>query len=80
MQKLSENYDVIIAGAGAAGTGLGYAWAKINAHGKQDIETIQKEYENERLKADLGYLTAKAKAEYKQQQNQTKPKAARIFA
>lgn len=71
---------LLIAGTAAAGTGMGYAWAKINAHGKQDIETIQKEYENERLKADLGYLAAKSKSEYKQLQNKTAPKAARVIA
>lgn len=71
---------LLIAGTAAAGTGLGYGLAKINAHGKQEIDTIQKEYENERLKADLGYLAAKSKSEYKQLQNKTAPKAARVIA
>lgn len=68
--------------AGAAGTGGigGYLAAKMTAKGPQDMDTIQKEYENERLSAELGYLTARTRSEQARMQNQTKPKAARIFA
>lgn len=70
----------LLAAAGLVGGTAGYLGAKLNAKDKQDIDTIQKEYENERLKSDLGYLSAKTREEYDKLQNQTKPKAARIFA
>ena len=70
---------LLAAGASVGGT-AGYLGAKLNAKDKQDIDTIQKEYENERLKSDLGYLSAKAKAEYETLQNKKAPKAARVFA
>ena len=70
----------LLAAAGLVGGTAGYLGAKLNAKDKQDIDTIQKEYENERLKSDLGYLSAKAKAEYETLQNNKAPKAARVFA
>ena len=70
----------LLAAAAGVGGAAGYLGAKLNSRDKQDIDTIQKEYENERLKSDLGYLSSKAKAEAAAMQNQTKPKAARIFA
>ena len=75
-----DSVVLLLAAGGAIGGGAGYLAAKMNAHDKQDIDTIQKEYENERLKADLGYLSSKAKNEADILKNQTKPKAARIFA
>lgn len=75
-----DSVMLLLAAGGAIGGGAGYLAAKMNAHDKQDIDTIQKEYENERLKADLGYLSSKAKTEADALKNQTKPKAARIFA
>ena len=54
----------IIAAAILGGTGAGYVAAKTTAKGKQDIETAQKSYENERLKGDIGYLAARAQQEY----------------
>lgn len=70
---------LIAATASVGGTG-GWLWAKMNAHDKQDIDTIQKEYENERLKADLGYLSAKTKSESEAIQNKQAPKPARVIA
>ena len=70
---------LIAATASVGGTG-GWLWAKLNAHDKQDIDTIQKEYENERLKADLGYLSAKTKSEAEAIQNKQAPKPARVIA
>ena len=52
---------------------------KRNNKDKQDIDTIKKEYENERLKSDLGYLSAKTNQEYNAAVNKQAPKAARIF-
>ena len=76
----AQSLILLLAAAGSVGGTAGYIGAKLNAKDKQDIDTIQKEYENERLKSDLGYLTAKTNDEYNKLQNQTKPKAARIFA
>lgn len=70
----------LLAAAGLLGGTAGFLGAKLNAKDKQDIETIQKEYENERLKSDLGYLSAKAKSEYEALQAKKPPKAARVFA
>ncbi len=69
----------LAAAAGIGGVG-GWLAAKLNAHDKQDIDTIQKEYENERLKADLGYLSAKTRSEYEALQNKQAPKPARVIA
>lgn len=78
---LSSNAAVLlIASLAGIGGAAGWAGAKLNAHDKQDVDTIQKEYENERLKADLGYLASKTKYEYNQFKNKQAPKAARVFA
>ena len=78
---LSSNALVLlIAGLGSVGAGAGWAAAKLNAHDKQDIDTIQKEYENERLKADLGYVSAKTEQEYDALKRKQPPKAARVIA
>ena len=69
---------LLAAAAGVGGT-AGWVGAKLNAHDKQDIDTVQKEYENERLKADLGYVSAKARSEYEQLKNKQAPKAMRMF-
>ena len=71
---------LLIAGLGSVGAGAGWGAAKLNAHDKQDIDTIQKEYENERLKADLGYVSAKTKQEYDAFKRKQPPKAARVIA
>ena len=71
---------LLIASMAGIGGAAGWAGAKLNAHDKQDVDTIQKEYENERLKADLGYLASKTKYEYDQFKNKQAPKAARVFA
>jgi hypothetical protein len=70
----------LLAAAAATGIGLGWAGAKMTAHGKQDEATAKKEYENERLKADLGYLSAKTKSEYQQFKDKQAVKPARVIA
>lgn len=70
---------LLAAGAGIGGAG-GWMAAKLNAKDKQDIDTIQKEYENERLKADLGYLSAKTGQELQAAKNKQAPKPARVIA
>lgn len=69
----------LLAAAAMGGIGLGYAAANITAHGKQDIDTAKKEYENERLKADLGYMKGKLNSEYQAFKNQQTPKPARVL-
>lgn len=71
----------LLALSAAGGVGLGYVGAKLGAHGTQDIETAKKQYENERLKADLGYLSSKTRQEYDQflARKANKPKAARVL-
>jgi len=70
---------LLAAGAGIGGAG-GWLAAKLNAKDKQDIDTIQKEYENERLKADLGYLSAKTNQELQAAKNKQPVKPARVIA
>jgi len=78
---LSSNAAVLlIASLAGIGGASGWAAAKLNAHDKQDIDTIQKEYENERLKADLGYLASKTQSEYDNMKNKQAPKPARVMA
>ncbi len=69
----------LLALTGLTGIGIGYATAKATAHGNKDIDTIKKEYENERLKADLGYLSAKTKSEYADFKNRQQPNSARVI-
>lgn len=68
--------------ASLAGTGGAFGWglSKLNAKDAQDIKTVQKEYENERLKSDLGYLAAKTTSEYDAWKNKQAPKPARVIA
>ena len=81
MADVGINTAALLLAAGASvGGGAGWIAAKMNARDKQDIDTIQKEYENERLKADLGYLSAKTKSEYDAMQNKQAPKSARVIA
>ena len=71
---------LLIAGLSGIGASVGWGAAKMNAKDKQDIGTIQKEYENERLKADLGYVSSKMKSEYDAFKRKQPPKAARVIA
>lgn len=70
----------LLAAAATSGVGIGYAAAKMAAHGKQDEDTAKKEYENERLKADIGYLRARTNSEYQQFKNRQAVKPARVIA
>ena len=70
----------LLAAAAATGVGAGYTAATMTAHGKQDIDTVKKEYQNDRLKADLGYLSGKVKSEYQQFKDRQAPKPARVLA
>lgn len=80
LKDIGVNTAVLLLAAGASvGGTAGYLGAKLNAKDKQDIDTIKKEYENERLKSDLGYLSAKTNQEYNAAVNKQAPKAARIF-
>lgn len=63
----------------AGGVGIGALGAHITAHGKQDEDTVKKEYENERLKADIGYVSSRLEDEYNRSKTAVKPKAARVL-
>lgn len=77
---ISSGAVYLLAAAAATGIGAGYLGAKITSHGKQDEDTAKKEYENERLKADLGYLSTKTKSEYQQFKEKQAVKPARVIA
>lgn len=68
----------ILGSAMLTGAGAGYAVSKITSHSARDMDTVKKGYDNERLKADIGYLDAKLKQE-RADANVAAPKAARIF-
>ena len=75
-----SNLALYILGAAAtAGAGIGAFGAHITAHGKQDEDTVKKEYENERLKADVGYVASRLQDEFNRSKDLTKPKAARVL-
>ena len=69
----------LLAATALTGIGIGAVGAKMTAHGDLDIDTAKKMYENERLKADLGYLSGKVKTEYEAFKNKQAPKAARVL-
>ncbi len=74
------NTALYLLGATAlAGGGIGAFGADITAHGKQDEDTVKKEYENERLKADVGYVASRLEDEWNRSKTATKPKAARVL-
>jgi hypothetical protein len=74
------NSALYLLGAAAIGGGaIGAFGAQLTAHGKQDEDTVKKEYENERLKADVGYVASRLEDEYNRSKNATKPKAARVL-
>lgn len=68
----------LLGAAMLAGSSMGWGAAKITSKGQRDIDTVKKGYDNERLKADIGYLSAKLKQE-QADALQAAPKAARIF-
>ena len=68
-------YDAVVIGGGV----IGAFGAQLTAHGKQDEDTVKKEYENERLKADVGYLASRLEDEFNRSKTATKPKAARVL-
>ena len=75
-----KNIALYLLGAAAVGGGaIGAFGANITAHGKQDEDTVKKEYENERLKADVGYVASRLEDEYNRSKTATKPKAARVL-
>ena len=69
----------LLGAAAAAGGAIGAFGAEITAHGKQDEDTVKKEYENERLKADIVYVASRLEDEYNRSKTAVKPKAARVL-
>lgn len=75
-----HNSALFLLGASVvSGIGIGAFGAHITAEGKQDEDTVKKEYENERLKADIGYVSSRLDDEYNRSKTATKPKAARVL-
>lgn len=76
----AHNLGLYLLGAAAAsGIGIGAFGAYITSHGKRDEDTVKKEYENERLKADVGYVSSRLEDEYNRSKDAVKPKAARVL-
>lgn len=71
MTALGASY--LVAASLITGIGTGWLASKAAEHGKQDEDTARKGYENERLKADIGYLRGKLKQEYSQAQRKGEP-------
>lgn len=69
----------LLGAAAIAGTGIGAFGAHITSHGKQDEDTVKREYENERLKSDIGYVSSRLEDEWNRSKSATKPKAARVL-
>ena len=69
----------LIGAAALAGGVIGAFGAQLTAHGKQDEDTVKKEYENERLKADVGYVASRLEDEFNRSKTAVKPKAARVL-
>ena len=69
----------LLGAAAVAGGAIGAFGAYVTSHGKQDEDTVKKEYENERLKADVGYVSSRLEDEFNRSKNTVKPKAARVL-
>lgn len=79
-RDVGMNAALYVLGAAAlSGGAIGAFGAHITAHGKQDEATVKKEYENERLKADVGYVASRLQDEFNRSKDLTKPKAARVL-
>lgn len=77
---LATSSSYLLAAAMGVGGTAGYLGAKMTAHGDRDIDTARKSYDNQRLRADLGYLSGKVRQEFDAQQRQQAPKPARVIA
>lgn len=69
----------LIAAAMAGGAGIGWAGAKFLAHGDRDIDTAKKSYENQRLRADIGYLKGRVQQEADAAKRKTQAQSARVL-
>lgn len=69
-----------LAGTAAVGGGIGWAAAKLMSHTPEDIDLAKKEYQNERLKSDIGYLSGQLRQERDAMQSKQDPKPARVVA
>lgn len=69
----------LIAAAMSAGAGAGWLGAKFTAHGDRDIDTAKKSYENQRLRADIGYLKGRVQQEADAAKRKQQPQSARVI-
>lgn len=69
----------LIAAAMGAGVGAGYLGAKLTAHGDRDMDTMKKSYENQRLRADIGYLKGRVQQESEAAKRKQDAQSARVL-
>ena len=69
----------LIAAAMTGGVGAGWLGAKLTAHGDRDIDTMKKSYENQRLRADIGYLKGRVQQESDAAKRKAQPQSARVI-
>lgn len=69
----------LLASAMMAGAGAGWLGAKLTAHGDRDIDTMKKSYENQRLRADIGYLKGRVQQEADAAKRKAQPQSARVI-
>ena len=67
-------------GGAALGGGIGWGAAKLTSKSAEDIDLAKKEYQNERLKSDIGYLSGQLRQERDNMLSRQDPKAARVVA
>lgn len=65
---------MLIAASLMTGVGTGWLASKLTSKGKVDMENARRGYENERLKADIGYLKGRIEQEHAAQKRKQAPK------
>lgn len=76
---VSLGYAQLLAAAVLTGGGIGYTAAKMTAKGTADIGTARKSFQNERARADIGYLATKLKDEHMADKDLEKEKPMRMM-
>ena len=69
----------LILTSGIVGGAGGFLAAKATAHNTRDFDLAKKEYQNEQVKADLGYLNSKLNDEFEEGAAKSKPKSVRML-
>ena len=61
--------SLLLLASALGGSTAGWLAAKATSHTDSDINLAKKEYENEQVKADIGYLSQKLNHEFNENQN-----------